>query len=355
MHPLDGWKLESLPLSGLQHIRDLIYYDGPVLSQYASPQGDCYLVYWCDCDDTSNRWMVLRVGEGDVVRLINRVVPLDYIIPKGSKDSFVYFVDVRGNLSIAQAYMTKVERIHDDYTPKLGAYLDPLPSMKMEKSLSIAVEGGWSPRSLTDFPGIFSKIYAFLYSLNKLKVTGFAHHPWRGGFSSFHFFREAEHRIPSEDRLGVAAMAYSSPGFMRFSLHAQTGHQVTQCTDDMKTRNQEIAGAYAELMAYIRENKLNEIQSEYDEIWKKHNGELHSKTLSLMRGFKEINEEDFVNACPRPFEAAKIAMAFYRYVKELGEFEKEGLVRFPPKSARFEESQWIPHHMPVIPAIEKAN
>ena len=63
MKEIGGFTIPDFPISGLKHIKDLLYHEGPLLSQYSHPSGDTYLFHWCDCDDLRNRWMVLRVNE----------------------------------------------------------------------------------------------------------------------------------------------------------------------------------------------------------------------------------------------------------------------------------------------------
>jgi hypothetical protein len=75
--------LTALPMGGLRHVRDLIYFDGPLLSHFKHPKGDDYLYYWCDCDEQANRWMVLRVTETSILWLTSGRWTLDTVIPNG--------------------------------------------------------------------------------------------------------------------------------------------------------------------------------------------------------------------------------------------------------------------------------
>lgn len=328
MIELDGVDLPSLPISGLKHVRDLVYFDGPLLSQYAHSNGDDYLHYWCDCDNDANRWMVLRVSEASVLRLVNRLVPLDYVIPKECKDDFVYFFDQGPDGEIKEVKLVAASKIPEEYVPEPGAYLEGIEPRRDERSYSVLVEGGWSVRALGDFPKLFAKVYSILYVLNVLRLSRLEDYPWRGGFSYMHFFNWTAEQIPSEDRPRVSAMQYASPGFMRFSLHGQTANQVTRCVVEYKNDN-ELAVAYQELSHYIRNHKLNDIQSSDDPKWLEHGDYLKRSVLTLLKGFSVIDAGAFLRTSTRPFETAKIAMAIYRYVKELAEFDKDGLVKFP--------------------------
>lgn len=334
MKEIDGIRLPSLPISGLKHIQDLVYYDGPLLSQYAHRNGDDYLYYWCDCDEVANRWMVLRVSEASILRITNRFVPLDYVIPSGCRDDFVYFLDLKQDGSIQDVRLASVQKIPEDYIPQPGAYLDPVERKQDSKSYSVLVEGGWSVRALGEFPKYFAKVYSVLYVLNVLRIPRFEDYPWRGGFSHMHFFNWTADQIPAEDRPVVSAMQYASPGFMRFSLHGRTADQVTRCVTEYQA-DEKLPLAFQDLAHYVKKHKLNEIKNLNDPSWAEHNKYLRQASLELLKGFSAIDEHSFLETSERRFETAKIAMAFYRYVKELSDFEKGGLVKFPntfPKS-----------------------
>jgi len=328
MKEIDGASLPSLPISGLEHVQDLLYYDGPLLSQYAHPNGDDYLYYWCDCDEQSNRWMVLRVSEASILRLVNRFVPLDFVIPGGCRDDFVYIFDTQKDGLVGHVKLVALSKIPEDYVPEPGAYLELAERRQDAKSYSVLVEGGWSVRALGEFPKLFAKVYSVLYALNVLHVPEFGDYPWRGGFSYMHFFNWTAAQIPSEDRPVVSAMQYASPGFMRFSLHGKTANQVTRCVVECKGDDQ-LTIAHQELSHYIRTHKLNDILTFNDPRWAEHDHYLKQASLALLKGFSVIDEAKFLETSSRPFETAKIAMAFYRYVKELADFDKDGLVKFP--------------------------
>jgi len=328
MKKIDGIELPFLPTSELQHVQDLVSYDGPLLSHYEHPEGDDYLYYWCDCDSKHNRWMILRVSEASILRLTSGFVPLDFVIPSGCRDSFVFLQDIGADENIVATRLVERSNIPKDYRPKSGAYLKAMSSERDEKSYSVVVEGGWSVEQLADFPSTFAKAYSVIYGLNVLHLPEFESRPWRGGFSSMHFFNWAAKRIPSEHRPLVSAIQYASPGFMRFNLHGQSAMQVTACIADYKFNNNVVVGAWSDLSKYVRDHGLNDILDQHDAVWAQHNEPLTDKAAKLMSAFSVIDEKSFLKTCPRPFEAAKIAMAFFRFIRDLANFEKRSLVRY---------------------------
>lgn len=331
MKQIGGSPLPALPITGLIHVRDLVYFDGPLLSQYAHPNGDQFLQCWCDCDDLANRWMLFRVNHASILRLVNRFVPMAYEIPAGCRDDFVYIVDVANLRAVTKITILSVADVPEDYRPAPGEYLEISPEMVREKnSFSMLVEGGnWAAHAISDFPNVFSKVYSVLYGLNVLHVPQFEAFPWKGGFSSMHFFNWAFNKLPFEARPSVSAMQYASPGFIRFSLDESAASQVTVCVAEYFSNNDKLAAAYADLSDYIRANNLRDIQSEKAPEWPRHSEPLTSKTVALLSGFSKVSGEGFMKTCPRPFEAAQIARAFYRYVRDLAAYEKNGMVRFP--------------------------
>lgn len=328
MKDVGGTKLPGFPIGGLKHVRDLLYFDGPLLSEYVHDNGDRYLYYWCDCDKVANRWMVLRVSEASILRLVNRFVPMAYVIPDGCRDDFVYIVDICDDGS-RTAHMLPKSAIPDDYKPDHGAYLIGHTQSVANKAYSLLVENEWSIPDLGRFPNVFTKLYSFIYGMKELHVPGLRSFPWRGGFSSLHFFNWMENQIPFEDKVQLSAIQYASPGFVRFKLKIDTAEEVSRCVERYIANNEEISKKFADLTCYVRDNKLN--VEEYDKApdWSKHDDELKTKAKALMDVYGCINSDDFLKVCSRPFEAAKIAMAFHRNIRELYHYEKKGMVRFP--------------------------
>lgn len=322
------------PFGELRQVRDLVDFDGPLLSQFVHPNGDNYLYYWCDCDDTANRWMVLRVAESDILRIENLSVPVAKVIPGGSKDGFVYFVDLDSNGSVIQSVQCVQADIPDDYLPSPDSYVPMSVATDKSHSFSLLIGGRWTVKNFGDLPHIFSKLYSLLYTINVLQPNELWTLPWRGNFSSMHFFNRVYNQIPKSDRPLVEALQYSSPGFVRFSLNVGTAREVVECVNDFKSNLTELALEYDRLTDYIRKQKLNDIKSSDDPEWQSHDAFLKERTAALLRPFSPIQEGKFLKIAPRPFEAAQIARTIYRDVQKLIDFENEKLVEFPGSPPR---------------------
>lgn len=328
MHDLNGIPLKALPVHDLEWVKDLENFDGPLLSQFRHRrQGDNYLFYWCDCDKQLNRWMVLRVSETSLIRLVNRMIPLDQVIPKGCQDDFVYFVDMDEDGGHKIIHLLALEAVPQEYTPGQGAFI----------SAEVAERLGWYSiiieRSLTipkwrELLRDFSNAYSFLYNLVKLKSQRLKGHPWKGNFSAMHFWREITSFVPSEDSPELAAMQYASPGYIRYKLDSQVASRVGDMVSLYLESFTRIEEAYKNLAAFIRANKLNDLQED-DPRWKGHNGELERLTRFLVQVLDLPASSEFLAAARRPFEAAKMTIAFAQRIRQLAGFEADGLVRLP--------------------------
>jgi hypothetical protein len=123
MITLEGTELASLPIAGLRKVGDIDAFDGPLICHFRDTGNDDYLYYWCDCDAAANRWMVLRVGESELLRLANGVAPLHDVIPAAAKDDFVYFVEIDGNNKAARVLQVPKGNVPADYMPETGTAL----------------------------------------------------------------------------------------------------------------------------------------------------------------------------------------------------------------------------------------
>lgn len=330
MIALNAMNLERFPVTGLSHVRDLIHFDGPLLSQYRHANGEHYLYYWCDCDKAENRWMVLRVAEATILRLVNQLVPLAEVIPSASRDDFVYFLDIHQDQSV-RAYLSLTTAVPEEYRPEAGKYLEFQDAGEGDHSYSFLLQGDWSIDAIGDFPKTFNKVYSLIYGMNVLHAEGYATHPWRGGFSSLHFFNEAMSEVPRRDRPSLDAIHKSSPGFVRFSLDTRTALEVVRCILDFKSKEWTISDDARTLRQFIRRHGLNDLDSPDSDEWESVNRRLETLAGRLLSEFTVIDENQFMKMCPRPFEAAKIALTFVKYIRDLINYERQGLIEFPKR------------------------
>ncbi len=124
MLTLPGTRIDDNSLDTLKLVRDLVYFDGPLVSLYNNECGEPYVFYWCDRDKKCNRWLVTRVDPQILEGYLNQTVDALSIMT-GSPDGFVYFVDLDNDLSVHPVHLCPTELIPNEYKPEAGAMFDP--------------------------------------------------------------------------------------------------------------------------------------------------------------------------------------------------------------------------------------
>lgn len=117
-------KINGIPtefdLSKLHKCADLIYYDGPLLTHYATETGDHYLMYWVDADEECNRWLLARIELESLNGYLNKQYTL-YQLLQGSIDSIIWVLDVDGNMQCRECLVTTANNLPTDYMPEKDA------------------------------------------------------------------------------------------------------------------------------------------------------------------------------------------------------------------------------------------
>jgi hypothetical protein len=334
MIELTGQKLPTLPVLGLKKVRDLEYFDGPLLSHFAHEHGDHYLYYWCDSDERVNRWMMLRVNETNIIRLVNRYLPLDQVIPGACQDDFVYFLDLDAQGKVIAVFLTPGNQVPEEYTPEPGAYLDR-DLIEEERSYPVLIEG---PLSLDQLGGIatrYSQAYVLFYALQVLKPESFADVPPSGRFAPMHFYRQLFAMLPGEARPAVLSLQYTPPGFVRFRLHRPTAEALASRLANFSDPHSTANSLFLRLRSYVIENRLGELGTESPgpsgAEWEQWNPELSRRTKELLAAIQVEDADTLIHAVRAPIAAAKIGLWLAVRLRDLARFVNEGLIRFPAR------------------------
>lgn len=105
------------------HVSDLIYVEGPLLSDYVNERGDHYLFYWVDADNEYNRWLVFRIDITTIQDYLNKKIAFNKVIANAN-DGFVISVDVSDDLAYYNKKLVLVNDIPLDYLPEIDSYYD---------------------------------------------------------------------------------------------------------------------------------------------------------------------------------------------------------------------------------------
>lgn len=122
MEKLTGFQI-PFDIKILKLRANLIEQDGPLLSLYYNDKGDYYLFYWLDCDDTSNRWMIVRVSLNTLYQYLNKETSLLQVIKEAS-DNFVWIVDLDNRGEQTDTLAVTFSNVPSKYLPDPDSYFE---------------------------------------------------------------------------------------------------------------------------------------------------------------------------------------------------------------------------------------
>lgn len=117
------------------HVSDLIYGDGPLLSDYVNDRGEHYLFYWVDSDIKYNRWLVFRIDVTTIQDYLNKQISF-YNVINSANDGFVISVDIDNDLIYHNSKLMLLNDIPSDYLPEMDSYYN----FEVVKDLDISTE-----------------------------------------------------------------------------------------------------------------------------------------------------------------------------------------------------------------------
>jgi len=323
MIDLEGSCLENLPLKNLVWNRDLIYFEGPLLSEFISGNGEKYLKYWCDCDNEYNRWMLFRIKEEDRLRLVLGELSLVSCI-KEKTGSFVFFIDENENKSNYK--LVDLSKIPDDYYPEQDSYLNIEDYVEDKNITSLVFENNWKFDDLKEVYRKLTQLYDFIFVAKK-QLGSSGGMPWQGGFSAMHFYNKLKDIIPQASNSSLDAIHYASPGYMKMEMDSDIAQLTFKAINEYKNEKDVIDQIYADLYSRIKDLGLNGLtltkaRDEFlsDQDCQKHYNLLISKLFC-------VNSEWLDSFADYDFERCKIIMAHTRRLKAFYSFIDDQRIR----------------------------
>lgn len=120
---VDGLIIDKFPYENLRLVADLLYFDGPLLSYFKDNNNQHYLHYWCDTDESYNRWLVCKIPQRALSHFLTRQLTLPELIFASEPDS-IYLVDMDEQLRYAHIVKTQLAKLPEDYLPNDDTYYD---------------------------------------------------------------------------------------------------------------------------------------------------------------------------------------------------------------------------------------
>jgi hypothetical protein len=210
-------KLERMPVD-LTFVRDLEEFDGPLLSEFKSAEGETFLYHWCDCNAQSNRWLVVRTPRQDLYAYLVGQVTLRKLI-RDCRDRFLYVLDIGGDAETLAAWFAQADRIPEVY----------LPTPQSKRRVEDTVESGfqdvyvgekWDYEQVTAYPRRYLQTYSFhtAFGAGGDPKTLTVNYHLTKGFVFHTLFEKMRTNAPTQLRASLEAVSFASPGYLRFTV-----------------------------------------------------------------------------------------------------------------------------------------
>lgn len=102
-------------------IKDLIYFEGPLLSHFQSVFKENFLFYWVDTNNDFNRWIVFRTSNEHLTKYQNKETTL-YQLITNSDNGNLYKVDIDDNLEYHNLSIVELDDLPTSYLPDVNSY-----------------------------------------------------------------------------------------------------------------------------------------------------------------------------------------------------------------------------------------
>lgn len=330
MKPIPGSQLPISPLANVKWARDIVYFEGPLLTEFRNQAGEPLLFSWCDNDETLNRWLAFRVRERDLISLTKREKDLRSLV-SDPVDGFVYVVDINDNLQHTLCAVANTTQLPEDYMPREGSFLPPIVPRRGRSSYAALIDGVWDTPELSEFPVKFQQTYLALYvygpgqNSDSRQVTH--NFPWKGGFSAVHFYDGLRAQVPQDARPKLTGFVYSSPGYVRWDLDQSGVASLVAAIDRFGSDRETIIGVANSAYSTIRKNKLND--KDLVTITKETNELLHPLFFDLVMALGSVDGDCIVSRHgDNNFVCLKIVLSIYKRIRFLSELRERAKVTY---------------------------
>lgn len=126
MLDMPGIPTQAVPdYQSMKLVGYLVWFEGPLLTEYADAEGAPWLVYWVDCpvDRSANRWMVVQ-PDPRIFQDYKKNLATLYTTLLSDTSGFVHFFDERNGLRL-RATICAVADVPDAYLPEVTSTYNP--------------------------------------------------------------------------------------------------------------------------------------------------------------------------------------------------------------------------------------
>jgi hypothetical protein len=118
-----------MQLKNLIHVRDIEYFEGPLLSEYKDENGNSYIKKWCSWNDVSETWLLVLTTKNNINAYLSKNISLLKLIENGKQ----FIIETRNINGSSSSHNVMFEDIDVDYLPKNDAFYDESLAPRLTK------------------------------------------------------------------------------------------------------------------------------------------------------------------------------------------------------------------------------
>ena len=108
----------------LRFERVLEVLERPLMNLLRSSEGEPHIEFWVDCDNHTERWLLFRTGESELVQFLHKRRTLRQLL-HGARGGIVFVRDQDKNLDLARFSVVATVDIPPDLWPTEDSFYDP--------------------------------------------------------------------------------------------------------------------------------------------------------------------------------------------------------------------------------------
>ena len=199
-------------------------------------------------------------------------------------------------------------------------------------SYRVALDGKWSLSEFSDFFHVYAQAYSLSYAIvidddpSTQLVALIERFPWRGGYSTVNFYRDAFKMVPLRNRPEVTSIAYASPGTIDLALFLAAALNIRKIVKQLVKSGEYINSLYSSIHRGLQERRMLklDIRERELELARRHVNFIADSYKQLSEAMQIEKPELLLKASPNNLAALKILLSLYRRVRKLAELEASG-------------------------------
>lgn len=224
---------------------------------------------------------------------------------------------------------------------------DPETSFADANSYFIKLDKRWKLDELSDFSKNYEQSYYAAFAIEALRkesslgldtqrrlLTQMSRYPWRGGFSTVHFYYGVKRIVGKKRQPEIKRIKYASPGFIELSAIQEIALGLGIIVSSACGSITLINSTYNRIYKGLREREMNEISVERSriELAKEQREFLLQSIDDMGQHLNLADQSKLIDASGNEFRALKILLSMYRRIRIVSRYQEDAKV-FLPKEA----------------------